>query len=382
MPSVMPSFCDVPVQTMPLTSESVEVISDETTFLGLEAEWNEAVERAGVGHPFLRHEWLRTWWECFGGGCSLQILVVRRGPQIVAIAPLLRDTTTMYGMPVRRIRLLQNDHTPRADFIVTDGNAASYRAIWNALHAQRTRWDMLQLNQVPSGSLTLANIASLAAEDGCQTGTWESGAAPYLELGSSWDEYFGGLSSKFRQNVRNRLSRLTKIGEPALETLCDGQAMLDARDEAFRLEASGWKDKAGTSICSDPAVHQFYERLAERASSRGWLRLLFLTVNGRRIATSYGARYDNRLFLFKTGYDTEFAQCSPFKLLTYFAIRSAFEEGLREVDFLGDTEPWKLEWTSTTRPHDWLFVFADTPRARLLHRAKFRLAPALKRWRG
>ena len=88
----------------------------------------------------------------------------------------------------------------------------------------------------------------------------------------------------------------------------------------------------------------------------------------------------NRLFLLKTGYDPEFAKCSPFKLLTYFAVQHAFETGLREVDFLGDTEPWKLEWTSTTRPHDWLFVFSGTPRSRLLHPLKFQFVPAFRRF--
>ena len=43
----------------------------------------------------------------------------------------------------------------------------------------------------------------------------------------------------------------------------------------------------------------------------------------------------------------------------------AFERGFEEVDFLGDTEPWKLEWTTTTRPHDWLFVFSKSSRGRL-----------------
>jgi CelD/BcsL family acetyltransferase involved in cellulose biosynthesis len=81
----------------------------------------------------------------------------------------------------------------------------------------------------------------------------------------------------------------------------------------------------------------------------------------------------------KTGYDPEFAKCSPFKLLTYFAVRHAFEQGYSEFDFLGDPEPWKLEWTSKTRPHDWLFVFAGTPRGRLLHPLKFQVVPALRR---
>jgi CelD/BcsL family acetyltransferase involved in cellulose biosynthesis len=109
---------------------------------------------------------------------------------------------------------------------------------------------------------------------------------------------------------------------------------------------------------------------------------MFLTVGGRRIATSYGAVYDRRLFLFKTGYDPEYATGSPFKVLTCFAIQAAYAEGLREVDFLGDSEPWKLEWTPTSRAHDWLFVFSGTKRARLLHSLKFHVVPELKRWRA
>jgi CelD/BcsL family acetyltransferase involved in cellulose biosynthesis len=368
-------------QAAPSTS-AVHVVTDEAAFLSLEAEWNETVERAGVGYPFLRHEWLRTWWECFGSGGRLHIVIVRTGGRIAAIAPLMSDTTRMYGISIRRLRLLHNDHTPRGDFIVADRPEESYQAIWAALYQRREQWDVLQLSQVPQESSTLACVSTLAIADGCGTGVWRSGDAPYLELRGSWDEYFESLTAKFRQNVRNRLSRLNRLGNPALETLRNGSALLAARDDAFRLEASGWKSQARTSIDSDPAVHRFYTLLAERASAHGWLRLLFLTVNGRRIATSYGSVYDNRLFLFKTGYDPAYAQCSPFKLLTYYAVQSAFTEGLKEVDFLGDAEPWKLEWTTTTRAHDWLFVFAGSGRARLLRRAKFQLAPAVKRWRG
>src|SRR5262249_45087102 len=155
-----------------------------------------------------------------------------------------------------------------------------------------------------------------------------------------------------------------------------------ALDDAWRLEASGWKDKEGTSIASAPAVHAFYTLLAERATERGWLRLLFLTVGGRRIAVSYSAVYDGHLFLLKTGHGREFHTCSPFKVLTYLAMQEAYTRGLREIDFLGDTEPWKQEWTSTVRGHDWLFIFSNSRRARLLHSIKFHMAPEIKKWRA
>ena len=328
------------------------VVTDESVFLGLETEWNDAVDRAGVMHPFLRHEWIRTWWECFGAGGRLHIVIVRAGGRIAAIAPLMAETVWMYGLPIRRLRLLHNDHTPRADFIVAERHEESYLALWNALHQTSTGWDVLQLGQLPQQTATAHTMRALAVADGYGIGVWHSGDAPYLALTGTWDQYFSGLTSKFRQNVRTRLSSLTRIGEPVMETLDDPAAILAGRDDAFRLEASGWKDKAGTSVGGDPAVRRFYSLLAERASTSGWLRLLFLSVNGQRIAMSYGSCYANRLFLFKTGYDPAYAKYSPFKLLTSFAIRGAFADRLSEVDFLGDTEPWKLEWTATTRPHD------------------------------
>lgn len=359
-----------------------DVVTGYDAFVALEAEWNDAVDRAGVTHPFLRHEWFRTWWDCFGQGRTLHIVVVRSGDRIAAIAPLMRETVQMYGLPIRRLDLIHNDHTPRADVVVAERGDEAYRAIWEALRASRSEWDLLQLSRMPRESPTREAFERLAGADQCATGLWQGDVSPYLTLDGTWEQYHGSLSAKFRSNLRNRLSRLSKMGEPGLEILQDGAAIEAARGDALRLEASGWKRESGTSICSDPAVERFYTLLAERATARGWLRLMFLTVGGRRIATSYGSCYAGRLFLFKTGYDPEYAPCAPFKLLTYFGIQAAYAEGLTEVDLLGDAEPWKLEWTESSRPHDWLFVFSGSVRARLLHSVKFQMVPEIKKWRA
>ena len=65
----------------------------------------------------------------------------------------------------------------------------------------------------------------------------------------------------------------------------------------------GHRDQLRPAACL-PLLH------AARPSARrsGWLRLLFLTVGGRRIATSYASCYQDRLFFFKTGYDPEYAE--------------------------------------------------------------------------
>jgi CelD/BcsL family acetyltransferase involved in cellulose biosynthesis len=363
-----------------MSAITVDVINDYAGFERLEPQWNDTVERAGLTHPFLRHEWLRTWWDSFGHDRTLNIMVARAGRRIVGLAPLMLETARMHGVPVRRVQFLHNDHTPKADVIVTDRNDETFDALWSALMAARSKWDVLQLSQLPADSPTHHHIGRLAASGRYATTLWQSDASPYVELSDDWTAYLNGRNPKLKQNLRNRLNRLSQLGEVSLQVLADRDAVHHARDHAFTLEASGWKREAGTAIRSDPNVQRFYTLLADRAADKGWLRLVFLTVNGRRIATAYAARYQDRLSFFKTGYDPEFAKYAPFKLLTYFAIRDGFSDGLREVDFLGDAEPWKLEWTTTTRPHDWLFVFGHTARGWLAYTAKCRAVPAIKKW--
>jgi len=361
---------------------SVEIVTDSSAFARLEPEWNDAVERAGLAHPFLRHEWLATWWECFGEGRQLHIVIVRADAQIIAIAPLLSEAVSLCGIPVRQLRLMFNDHTPRADVIVAEPGDRAYRAIWNALVDTGDRWDVLLLGQLPRDSKAREVFTRLAGEDGRAVGVWPSGDSPYLELAGTWESYFGSLSGKFRSNVRNRISRLQRVGQTALESVDTPSGVDEALADAFRLEASGWKLREGTAIISRADVQRFYTMFAHRAAARGWLRLQFLTVGGQRIATSFSLVYGRRLFLCKTGYDPAFDTGSPFKVLTSFATEQAYQQGLAEVDFLGDTEPWKLEWTSAVRSHDWVYVFSNTTRARLVYPLKFRVIPALHRARS
>lgn len=363
-----------------MSAIAVDIVNDYERFASLEPEWNETVDRAGMTHPFLRHEWLRSWWDSFGQGRTLNVMIVRAGRRIIALAPMMLEQARISGVPVRRVQFLSNDHTPKADVIVTERADEAFDALWSALLKARAKWDVLQFTQLPGDSPTHDQISRRAASGSFATTLWQSDASPYVELTSDWNAYLKGRNAKLRQNLRNRLNRLSQIGEVSLEVISDRDAIHQAREEALSLEASGWKRQAGTAICSDPNVHRFYTLLAERAADKGWLRLLFLTVNGKRIATSYASRYDDRLSFFKTGYDPDYAKYAPFKLLTYFAIRDGFAAGLKEVDFLGDAEPWKLEWTSTIRPHDWLFVFGHTARGRLAHAAKCRVVPFARRW--
>jgi len=356
----------------------VETISDYQDFLDLEPVWNEVAEAAGLDHPFLEHAWVRTWWECFGAGSTLQILVLKAGDQTVAIAPLILTSIRMWGIRVRRLGFFYNAHVPRADFLIAQRPQEAYRAIWSHLRGRRD-WDLLQLCQLPEGSATLETIPALACLDSCPIVTWMSGDSPYLPLGASWKQYFDGLAVKHRANLRNRLKRLNAIGPVEIETISSGESLIDALDAGLKLEAASWKGEAGTAISCNPDLSKFYSTLAGRAAEHGWMRLNFLQAGLQRVAFDYSLCYKNRIHLLKSGYDPTYAPHSPSNLLLSLALQNAFERGVSEYDLLGDSAGWKSEWTKHSRPHYWLFIFSDTFKGRFLHLIKSRLVPLLKR---
>jgi CelD/BcsL family acetyltransferase involved in cellulose biosynthesis len=356
----------------------VEAVTDYRSLVALGPVWTDLAEEAGLDHPFLSHEWVCAWWESFGAGRELRVLVAKTEDRVIGIAPLMLSRGRMYGLEVRRLQSIHNDHTPRADFIVAEGHREAYNAFWTYLSSAGA-WDVLQLSQLPAGSETLELLPQLAKRDGFLWGLWRSADSPYLPIHDTWDSYLGRLPSRHRRNLRNRLKRLGQRGQVSLRSVSalddDGH---EALEEGLRIEAAAWKGQAGTAIDSRPELRQFYTRFAQSSAKRGWLRLHFLTVAGRPIAFGYFLHYKRKLYLLKPGYDPDYAPYSPCNLLCYMVLREAFESSLAEYDFLGDDDGWKRQWTGERRPHYWLFVFPDHPRARLLRYVKFQLLPWLR----
>jgi len=346
--------------------------------------WNRLWETAEAPSPFVGHDWLSTWWECFGSDEGLEILLAAEpgglgsdlGSELVGVAPLMRDRVRMHGIEVERVGSAWNQHTPRLDLLLGEEPEACCEAFWE--HLEEGEWDVLQLPQLPDDSVASRVLAELAAARGFLVGKWRGSRAPYLTLDGSFADLEAKLAPKFRWRLRNVRRKAQALGAVDLE-IVDGLAGLDeALSAGFALEAAAWKGEAGTAIDSDPRVESFYRLLAYRAALQGRLELHFLRVGGRRIAFGYCLRHRGTLFCLKGGYDPAYAHCSPCNLLIELVLRDAFARGVREYDFLGDTEPWKRAWTGQARPHHWLFAFRPSVRTRFLHLLKFHLAPRLR----
>jgi CelD/BcsL family acetyltransferase involved in cellulose biosynthesis len=357
----------------------VSVVSTYQAFLNLQSAWDLLADAAKLDHPFLEFEWSRAWFDCCGKGSDLNVLVLYDGREVIAIAPLISTRVRTWGIELRKLGFFYNDHVPRADFLVARGRSSdAYPAIWKHLLENRN-WDLLQLCQLPERSETIPQLQALAAGDGCPSDVWASGAAPYVTMSESWGQYYEGLPSKHRSNLRNRFKRLNQAGAVEIEAITAEDDVDGGIRAGLALESAAWKGSAGTAVSSDPALTRFYTTFAECAAKKGWLRLHFLKAGPKRIAFDYSLVYKNRLFLLKLGYDPHFAAYSPSNLLFCLALQGSFERGMAVYDLLGQTADWKRNWTQEAREHYWLYIFPGTLKGRVLFALKFRLVPLLKK---
>jgi CelD/BcsL family acetyltransferase involved in cellulose biosynthesis len=359
----------------------MEVIEGRDAFVALEREWNAALARGPRDEPMLRHEWLRAFVENFAPGATLRTFLVRCGREICAAVPLLetreRSADTCF-LPMTTWHTPVNDHSQRGGILLGRRGDEALRMIWDALQ-EAEGWDRLRLRDHPAGAPEW-QLRDFALEARHPCGLWVSLRSPYLPLPKSYEAVEKALDAKFRQNLRRRRRRLAEQGEVRYQ-IVDGKdaAALDiALADLFEIEAGGWKGKDGTAIAQRPELVGFYTQIARDAAKRGALALGRLTLAGKPIAAHLSIVHRKRHYLIKIGYDESLHEHSPGQQMVAEAIGDSCARGLEEFDFLGPCMPWKLDWESRLRTHQWLTIFRPGRKRRLVHGARFVVWPIVR----
>lgn len=361
-------------------NSKVDEISDPGRFALLEEEWNNLLSQSNCDIPFLRHEWFMNWWANFGGNNRMAVICVRRKGELVGAFPLMEIKEAFACLPLIILQSMTNLHSFRYHFIVKSGEDDTFQVFWHYLRHRQRRWDLLQLQYLPSDIPNYEALRQTAQNDCYRTGLWQGGESPYLCINGTWDEYWGTLKSKFRSNMRNRAKRLQQQGTVEHEIISNPADILDSLAEGFAIEQKSWKGEGGSAIACDPMIVNFYTRWAETAARKKWLVLSFLKVNGKRVAFDYSLAYQKCLYCMKIGYDPAFSPYSVGQLLCGHILQRCFEDGIIEYDFLGESSTQKSDWTSFSRRHVWLFVYNRTVSSRVHYIYKFLIKKRLKEW--
>ncbi len=340
----------------------IEALTDAGAVRRLGPEWNALVEESGA-QLFQRHELQMLWLEHFAPGAELRVLVAREPDgRLAAVLPLMPQECSVLGAEVKQLVSPADWHLNRCDLLARRPLEAACAFVeWLGRHAD---WDVMRVFNVPDAGAAWA-LHGAAQALGVSVGTVDSVRSPYLALPASVEALQAGLKSGHRSSLRRRRKRLEEQGRVTVERVEGGPGLDALFEEVFALEAQGWKGREGTAILQSPKTHGFYRELVRLAAGNGWLALYLLRLDGRLVAFDLGLVHRSIYFSLKVGYDEGLGNVSPGQLLTLETLNDCIRRGVSEVDFLGDVDVAKSQWTSTARPHANLVLF----RSRLLGEA-------------
>jgi CelD/BcsL family acetyltransferase involved in cellulose biosynthesis len=357
---------------------AIETVSDPGRFLGLREEWNAVLQESRSDTIFLTWEWASSWWDAYGEGKELWILLVRRAGRLVGIAPFYRTRSVWKPRPYPAALRFIGDgsaDTDYLDLIAREGEEAEV-ATAVAEHLARTtgRWTLLALNEMPADSPLLARFRDALARAGFRLSE-ERVPCAATDLPADWESYVKSLKPRMRSKVRALRRRFAEDPGLSFETL-EREAGLEERLQSlYALHEARWNTAGQAGVFVSEAKRKFYRSISRHFLANGWLRFYSLRHNDRYIAHQYCFGYRNKVLLLQEGYDPTHADDAAGNLLRARVFAECIDSRVAVYDFLGGVSSHKLSWGASAREMSRVLV----AHRGLLSRFFFSL-PAVKRF--
>ncbi len=330
----------------------IEIIRSLPDFESLSKEWNDLLLHSASNVPFLRHEYLTTWWQTLGGGEWQQgelYIATGRTPdgRLAGIAPLF-FAPNRQGVPALML-LGSVEISDYLDLIVpAELHADFFTSLAEHLASPLAPpWKVLDWYNLLGSSATLPEMERIAAHHGWSFSQEPLQHCPYIPLPGDFEKYLAEqVDKKQRHEIRRKMRRAAEHPEPVRWYIVDNPASLDDEIQAFlSLMANDLEKEA---FLTDPMRLQM--RISMQAAFRaGWLQLSFLEVNGVKAASYLIFDYNGHLWVYNSGLDFHFRELSPGWVLLGHLLEWANQNGRQYFDFMRGNEDYKYRFGALDR---------------------------------
>lgn len=309
-------------------------------------QWNSLLIEIN-GAPDLSHEWLEavicsqriTY-------SSIYIIAGFRGNELTLIWPYIKKIKIQRGIPYIAITPLQSIYSLHHLLITKDSYKEAIRLILDFFKETEPNYGLIEFNRITEGSDFCNALQNI--ED-TQVKTIYGAKPPYLSVNSTWEEFLSSKSSNFRSNLKRKIKKLECSGIVEYLRLTEKEKIISSFDSIYLIEKNSWKAKEGTAIINRQWEWTFYQKLMVNIGS-GWNAILtFVIFNNVPIAYDLSLIGSDKAYCLKTSFDSNYEKLSPGYALRANLMKYIFSLGLKEYDFLGNNERYKLEWTQTVR---------------------------------
>jgi hypothetical protein len=242
-------------------------------------------------------------------------------PQLCGFFPLVLGKYR--GLPVCCASLWNFMHYNSCTPLVRRGaERDALKAFFKWARSQQHRFSLLELNYLPGSGEFSASIATALRELETPHRVLEVFSRAFLRRKKDAETYFHEAVPGIKRKEYRRLERrLAEKGRLEYSEAASKDELSGRIEEFLRLEASGWKGKAGTALACTPETKKYFEDAATALFARGQLQLVTTYLAGRPIAAKCNFLSGSGGAAVRIAFDEEFRRYSPGLLLELENIR-------------------------------------------------------------
>jgi CelD/BcsL family acetyltransferase involved in cellulose biosynthesis len=315
-------------------------------------EWNNLLTCCGASHvPFLRYEYLHSWWSTLGGGewpsgDLFVVLVSQDGGELLGIAPLF-FTTNRDNLPALML-LGSIEISDYLDFIVRTSALPEFSAaLLDFLDSDQTpAWQVLDLYNLPDSSPSLPALQAAAEKRGWTFSQQQIQSCPSIPLPGDWELYLSQIDKKQRHEVRRKMRRAEEFDLPVRWYIVEDAAGLESEIDDFLALMAQDPEKERFLT---PLMRKQFHTSMQAAFQAGWLQLAFLEVGDQKAAGYLNFDYAGHIWVYNSGLNFSFRDLSPGWVLLGNLLKWANENQRQSFDFMRGDEDYKYRFGGVTR---------------------------------
>lgn len=325
--------------------------------------------------PFLRWEWLATWWEVYGDstncrrGPRLWVLSIGGDRDLFGFVPLYSYRHPLWGWTVSWLGSGEVCSDYLEPIAPREHTAAVTQAMAEALHAigmRRFNWGETCLENdgqrlCPIHRLDLDGILSAGPfrktfQQCLESLGWSIECRPIdnawqIRLPATFEDYLAAVcKKKMRQLYRRLLRRYFSDPALAVKVVEGADDWRQAFETLVDLHQKRREQLGDEGRFASWKFAEFHRRVLREYLPQKRARLILVEWHGRPIAAEYLLLAGDSLLGYQSGIDPTVLDLSPGHLANLAVLQAAIAEGYRWLDLLRGDEPYKSAMGAQPKP--------------------------------
>ncbi len=329
----------------------IKVINCMEELAGHKEEWKKILTDNRNSNPFLEFDWIENWWNFFGKGHSLFVLVMQMQDRIVGFCPFM----IMHHLFFQEIAFIGYPDASYMDFILAGENRD--RSIEASLdYIQKLRGSfILHLHGIHEEAYSDKVLINYFNQNkgGFFVRSFED---PFIPIDRDFTSYLKKRSkySSIKTLIRSRI-KLESVANVTYKQLSDSEF-----DDIIHLYEKKWKKKYDASNFLKRNHQDFFRTIADDTIMSFRVMAYGLKLGNRLIAFIYGFLCNGTYYLYRISHDNDFSVYGPGKIILMKLIEDCFQNNILVVDLGLGYARYKSEWTDEKKIiHEYMAPFAS-----------------------